>query len=209
MSPTQCILASRSPRRALLLKREGIAFIQVEPTFQDPPSPQPEPGQTAEQFTVATASHKVRCLIGCQVDEATSDAVILAADTVVVAPDGVLLGTPQTLDQAHQMLQCLIGRTHHVVTGVALMGRTGRPLATFADRCAVALGEIDPAELHAYLQSHAWQGKAGGYNLAELKDQWPFTVTGDPTTVIGLPMRRLMPYLSPHQPPNPSGADSH
>lgn len=45
------------------------------------------------------------------------------------------------------------------------------------------------------MDREAWRGKAGGYNLAEIEGRWPMEVCGDPTTVVGLPMQRLVPIL--------------
>ncbi len=125
-------------------------------------------------------------------------AVILAADTIVVVSDGknfVLLGQPADRSEAERMLRRLVNGVHRVVTGVALeqVGETRHD--AFADVAQVRLGMVDEVELQRYLDSEAWRGKAGGYNLQELRDRWPFEVSGDETTVIGLPMVMVTHHL--------------
>lgn len=66
----------------------------------------------------------------------------------------------------------------------------------FEDSTIVSMGMPSDSELGAYLDSGSWKGKAGGYNLSERIDAgWPIEFEGDPTTVMGLPMRRLIPLL--------------
>ncbi|MDP7348403.1 MAG: Maf family protein, partial [Phycisphaeraceae bacterium] len=66
---------------------------------------------------------------------------------------------------------------------------------TLVDTATVHLGKVGPDELQRYLDTQQWRGKAGGYNLFERQNRWPLRVEGDPTTVVGLPMRKLVPTL--------------
>jgi len=93
------------------------------------------------------------------------------------------------------MLNLLTGRPHEVISAVALVDALSGRQRIFHDRAGVTIAPLPEEVIEAYLQSGAWRGKAGGYNLAELAGQWSFTVAGDRTTVIGLPMRRLGPAL--------------
>jgi len=132
--------------------------------------------------------------------------VVLGADTVVVAADGSLLGQPADREDARRMLGALIGRTHRVVTGVALLrvaaganpgAQPGAGEAvTFADSARVRIGPVGAESLAAYLAGDDWRGKAGAYNLAELERRWSIEVRGDPDTVVGLPMRELRQRLA-------------
>ena len=63
------------------------------------------------------------------------------------------------------------------------------------DVAHVRLGRVPEADLQAYLDSGDWRGKAGAYNLGELQGRWPMEVEGDPTTVVGLPMAKLVAHL--------------
>jgi len=191
----QLVLASRSPRRAALLREAGIAFTVTDPPFDDPADPMmngdhPSPADLA----CALALRKAHSLIG----HVEHRSIILAADTIVVLPRGedyTLLGQPATLDEAQRMLLQLMNVVHDVVTGVALLAGDGQRREMFADVAHVHIGTLDPGVLRRYLDSGAWRGKAGGYNLLELPD-WPINVQGDRTTVAGLPMARLRPRLA-------------
>ncbi len=127
--------------------------------------------------------------------ELKQHAIILAADTIVAGPNGDLLGQPATPREARDTLQSLIGQTHTVHTGVCLLGRDALEPCRFSDTSQVRLGHVTQDRLDAYTASDQWRGKAGGYNLFELQGRWPFTVTGDPTTVVGLPMLKLAHHL--------------
>ncbi|MCC7408795.1 MAG: Maf family protein [Phycisphaeraceae bacterium] len=184
------LLASRSPRRASLLAEAGIPFDQIDPPFADPPSPASEAGDAITHAVELARLKAESCPKGT--------GVLIAADTIVVSPDGLLLGQPQDADEARTMLKRLLGREHQVVTGVMLIalrdGVETRRLS-LADVARVTLGPVTPRELDEFLEQGRWRGKAGGYNLAELEGRWPVKVEGDPGTVVGLPMRRILPIL--------------
>ena len=81
------------------------------------------------------------------------------------------------------------------MTGVCVIDAANGREKTFVVAAKVKMGRISDDELGAYLDSGAWEGKAGGYNLDEMRGVWPIDVKGDATAVVGLPMRRLMPLL--------------
>lgn len=184
------VLASRSPRRAQLLRENAIPFVQLNPPFNDPITP--EFSQNPEKLTITLSRRKALSAI----DIAPSQyPFVLGADTIVVAADGELLGQPRHAAEAKLMLDKLLGCWHRVVTGVVLLDRRGNELAAFADEASVKLGPVDKSILDQYMQREAWRGKAGAYNLAEIEGRWPMQVRGDPATVVGLPMCRLLPVL--------------
>lgn len=188
------ILASRSPRRARLLKQAGYAYEQADPPFADPP--RPDEGGDPENMTVELARQKAMSLRDAGALDANLNAVILAADTVCVDEAGRNLGQPRDRDDAETMLRRFLGRTHRVVTGVALLARGDAEPESFADTAIVKMSPIPDHQLETYLDTNQWQGKAGGYNLADrLRAGWPIDVDGDPATVVGLPMRQLAARL--------------
>lgn len=134
--------------------------------------------------------------------------LILAADTIVVDDQRQPLGQPADREHAAHMLHRLLGRWHWVLTGAALLEVAPlqprpriSPIASFTDAARVCITPPSADERTAYLDSGRWHGKAGGYNLAELRDRWSFEVRGDPATVIGLPMRALTPLLATYRLP--------
>jgi septum formation protein len=191
--PAPLILASRSARRAQLLREAGYAFVQVDPPFADPP--QPESHGHPEGLTMELAERKVRSLREAGAFDDFPEGVIVAADTVCVGIDGRLLGQPATRAEAAAMLGSFLGQAHRVVTGVAAMDRNDVHPHGFADMAVVVIERIAEAEVELYLDTQQWRGKAGGYNLFDrLAAGWPIHVEGDPTTVVGLPMRKLTAY---------------
>jgi septum formation protein len=126
--------------------------------------------------------------------ETVGGALVLSADTVGQNVAGQLIGTPETSDQALDMLRNLVGRRHTIVSAAA-WADCGKHHA-IVDEATVEIGAVSDDELQAYVATGQWQGKAGGYNLAErLAAGWSITVEGDPDTVMGLPMQQLLPKL--------------
>ncbi len=198
VTATRIILASRSPRRVALLREAGYDVTVIEPPYVDPPTP----SQTADPTMLAMelSELKGRSVLAAG-DAALEHAdVIIAADTLVVtpAPESTVLGQPADRREAADMLAMLLGREHQVITGVALARRKREQWqwSRLVDTASVTMPAQDSAVIEAYLDGHQWRGKAGGYNLAELA-HWGIVVTGDPTTVIGLPMQALAEMLPP------------
>lgn len=198
MAAPLLILASRSPRRAQLLRDAGYSLRQVTPAFNDPPQPahSDNPTQLAIDLAEAKARDVAAAIRGTI--HPSRPALVLAADTICVGADGTLYGQPGDRDDARRMIRSFAHATHAVVTGVAILRVRENKLVTFADRVEVTLGPLDEAVLDAYLRSDAWRGKAGGYNLFDRQAAgWPITLPdgADPTTVVGLPMRKVTAAL--------------
>lgn len=184
------LLASKSPRRADLLRRAGVAFEVVDSGVDD--GALAKPPETPPSHWVAALAHlKARAARG---RAASPDAVVLGADTMVVK-QGRLIGQPADEDEAREIIESLQRGEHEVMTGVALLFPRGRRVV-FTDVARVRVGEIARERIDAYVASGLWRGKAGAYNLEErLAEGWPIEHAGDPGTIMGLPMRRLLPAL--------------
>ncbi|QDU35588.1 Maf-like protein YhdE [Poriferisphaera corsica] len=198
---TRLILASRSPRRAELLRDAGLSIEQIESPFVDPLQPNLAEFDTAIELAAALAMEKAKALA----PEIEGKAVIIAADTICVDTENQLIGTPCSRDDASDMIKTFRSAIHYVVTGAVVLavdaeqqnddGDYARPIAMtpFADEAIVMLGHIEDAEIERYLDLDTWKGKAGGYNLTERQAAgWPIVVNGDPTTVVGLPIEKTM-----------------
>jgi septum formation protein len=191
MTKLTWVLASQSPRRSLLLTEAGVDFIAIKPPFDDPPHPA-DTGVTPENVATQLSNQKA-----LSVHNLYPDKPIIAADTLIIMPDGSLAGTPVNREQAHVMIAAMCHHAHWVVTGVTLLLPGEKKPIHLADRAQVTLGDIPDCDLNAYLDTDLWQGKAGGYNLFERqKAGWPITVEGDETTVVGLPMQMLRKAMS-------------
>lgn len=197
------VLASRSPRRTSLLAAAGFEHTAEHPGFDDAPL---RPGNvTASEWVSSLAYLKAWAksleVVSREAGAAVQGPVwVIGADTTCVV-DGRMVGTPLNAAEARSMITGFMGKTHVVLTGVAIVevaGPGGRGLArqVFTDEARVTMGWLGEPEIDAYLASGLWQGKAGAYNLEDrLSAGWPLSYEGDPTTVMGLPMARLTPIL--------------
>jgi septum formation protein len=187
------VLASGSPRRHALLREAGIPFLSFPvATPEHPERVLPgidarAPGAAgAARVTVALALEKALVAAALRAPPSW----VLAADTVVVAPDGALLGKPRDRADAARMMGLLDGRAHAVVTGVALVHAGRGRCACLSETSRVSVGPLGRDELAQYLASELWRGKAGGYG-AQDPDGVVRSIEGSVTNVIGLPMERL------------------
>ncbi len=186
------VLASQSPRRAELLREAGLSPVVARSRFVDDPAP-PQ-GYEPLILAVELATKKALNVI---IEEGWHQPVVIGADTISIGMDGRLLGQPQSRDEAREMILGFLDQTHHMVTGVALWSPDTQQQEVFADVAEVWLGRVNEETLEAYLATELWKGKAGGYSLAHLQaERWPVRVGGDETTVLGLPMKRLLPRLA-------------
>jgi len=183
-------LASASPRRAELLSQSGIASVPMPPDCDD--------GvfccgtMPVNRWVQSLAVLKAQHVLGRCSDNGT----VLAADTVCVV-DGQILGQPRHAEDARNMLQIMMNRSHDVYTGWCLCSVDGQQLLCGYECSEIIIGSIDEQEIEKYLCSDDWKGKAGAYNLSErIAAGWPMTCNGDPTSVMGLPMIRLKQELS-------------
>lgn len=186
------LLASKSPRRRLLLQEAGIEHGVVESGVDDgqlAPGPVPA-GQWVAALAYLKAAAAAAKLGGGE------PAIVLGADTVVV-DDGEIIGQPRDAADAERILRRLVGGEHEVVTGVALLDPETGLRDLMVDRAQVQVGEVSDAAIADYLASGRWRGKAGAYNLSErLEAGWPIRFQGDPGTIMGLPIRRLPERLA-------------
>ena len=116
--------------------------------------------------------------------------VVLGVDTVV-ALDGAIWGKPGDADAARATLAALGGRTHEVVSGVALVREDGEPV-TATETSHVTFRELDEATLSWYLDSGEWQGRAGGYAIQGRGGVLVRSLEGDYLNVVGLPVTALI-----------------
>lgn len=189
-------LASRSPRRRRLLSEHGIPHGSIVPDVDDS---QLAPGRIGPEGWVAALAYfkaaAARPLLAAQREGAGKgggrQGIILGADTVVLK-DGRIIGQPRDAEEALDIIRLLENGQHEVLTGVALVDPVTGRRELFVDRARVRVGAIGGERIGEYIASGGWRGKAGGYNLAErIQEGWPIEYEGDPTTIMGLPMRIL------------------
>lgn len=180
------ILASRSPRRILLLRQIGFDPAVVPCTIPEDFDPSLDPSQNAQVL----ALQKARCVAAD-----VKDGFVIGADTIVVI-DNIMLGKPIDVSDARRMLSLLSGRTHVVITAFAIVERPSDRFLVDVESTRVTFRELPPDEIQEYIDSGSPLDKAGAYGIQD--DYGAVFVTrieGCFYNVVGLPLARLYTRL--------------
>ncbi len=171
------LLGSSSPRRAALLAAAGVPFELASAPDVDETPPA---GASPEEVPVLLARRKA---LACAAR--APGRLVLGADTVVVL-DGGILNKPLHAADARRMLAALSGRTHRVVTGVAVTD--GVRVLCGADAAEVEFSPWTPGEIDAYVATGEPLDKAGAYAIQGGAARFVVRRTGRLDTVVGLPV---------------------
>ena len=176
------ILASASSRRAEILRSAGLQFTVLSSAVDETPMPSEVPQDLVHRLALAKAE-----LVAAR---ALGPAIVMAADTVVVL-EGAILGKPRTSEDARQMLAKLSGRTHSVMTGVALIRLPDAERREFIETTQVHFASVSNEEIVKYLASGEPFDKAGAYAIQGLGGRFVPRIDGCYFNVVGLPLARL------------------
>ena len=188
MQPTEppLILASSSPRRKSLLAEAGYTFTV------DPPADTAECGicsrETPPEMVARLAWQKA-----ADVAARTEHGRVIGCDTLVEC-HGNVLGKPVNRQHAREMLQLLRGRVHHVYSGLCLWERPGDRTLVKVARSSLQMDELPDAAFEEYLDSGAWEGKAGAFGYQD-RHGWLHLVEGSESNIVGLPLELLAEML--------------
>lgn len=174
------ILASASPRRLDLLRQVGVEPV-VEPADVDETL---TPGADVTSSVLGLARAKADAVARAHTGEA---ALVLGADTLVVV-DGQPLGKPGDDAEATSMLERLSGRSHQVVTAVALVDTAGGRRTDGIALTTVRMRTIDAEEIALYVATGEPLDKAGAYAIQGRAAVFVEGIEGDFTNVVGLPL---------------------
>jgi septum formation protein len=173
------VLASASPRRVELMKAAGFEF-DVRPVDIDERA---QPGETAIEYVRRLAVSK-----SAAGAKQIPRALVIGADTAVVL-DGEIFGKPADVDDARRMLSWLSGRTHKVVTGLAV--DDGRRSKSHVEETDVEISALDAQDLQWYLDTGEWRDKAGAYAIQGFASRFVLKIRGSYSNVVGLPIAQL------------------
>jgi septum formation protein len=171
------LLASTSPRRRQILEQLRIPFDVVAPRYEE-----------TEEDPVAHALGKARSVLG----EAEGRPV-LGCDTEVVCA-GRIYGKPGGPEEAEEMLESLAGRTHEVVSGLALITPAWEEVHRAVT--SVSFRELTARDVAWYVASGEWEGRAGGYAIQGRGAALVERIAGDYLNVVGLPVALLVRVLA-------------
>lgn len=183
----EIILASQSPRRQQLLQKAGINFnVAFADTDESFPT-----GLSVENIAMHIAAEKGDKVLSGRNDN--ENVIIIAADTIVVLNDHII-GKPANRKHAIEILKKISGKTHKVITGVAIISKSKRKL--FTETTEVEFFDLDEKDIIYYVDTYKPFDKAGAYAIQEwigligIKN-----INGDFYNVMGLPVSRLLKEL--------------
>lgn len=185
-SSNHLILASASPRRLELLKQVGLEPDDVIPADIDE---SPLKNELPRALAMRLAQQKAQA-----VAQDYPQAYVLAADTVV-AMGRREMGKAKDADEARQFLECLSGRRHRVIGGIALSA-PDRPVQVRAVETIVQFKKLTEPDITAYIESGEWDGKAGGYAIQGLAAAYVKYIRGSYSNVVGLSVYDTMQMLN-------------
>lgn len=191
--PLPIILASSSPRRKTLLAQLGLPFtICVSDIVEDLEQPLP-PDQLAETLALQKA-----CKVAAKREVAakrSTDALVIGADTIVVDDAGIL-GKPRDTADACRMLARLSGRTHRVMTGVAVLStRSPERALVQHETTLVTFAPLSEHDIQWYIHTGEPLDKAGAYAIQGKGMAFVERIDGCYNNVVGLPVFRLLRML--------------
>ena len=181
------ILASASPRREAFFRLLGLPFTSTPANVDESFTPGADCRAVVEELAVK----KIRKILEDLKDGAQW---VCGADTLI-SLDGEIYGKPLDRDDAGRMLRSFSGRTHEVVSAVALYnGRSG----VIDCRTVVSLVSFAPlsdGEIRWYLDSGEWEGAAGAYKIQGLASCFITGISGSYSSIAGLPLREFYAML--------------
>jgi septum formation protein len=188
------ILASASPRRHELLAQAGLKFTAVPANLNEDLLPD----EAAAAYVQRLAEEKAQAVWNAHrsTDALDEPLLVLGADTCVVC-DGHILGKPTDAADARRMLELLSGRTHAVLTGLAVV--MGQKVVRDLEITQVTFNSIDDAEIAQYIASGEPLDKAGAYAIQGYAARWIPRIEGCYFNVVGLPIARTIALLAEAQ----------
>lgn len=187
VSRPRLVLASGSPRRRELLHLLGLDFVVRSPRVDETPLE----GEAARAYVERLARSKATF-------EVQPHECVVAADTSVVI-DGTILGKPEDESEALAMLRRLSGRTHEVLTGVAVAYRPSQGEAALAaEVChsSVCFRTLQEDDLHWYVATGEGRDKAGAYAVQGIGGLFIDRIEGNYHNIVGLPLTTLSDCFS-------------
>jgi len=189
MNTTKLILASASPRRAEVLRNAGFVF-EIRPANVDETLLPQEP---AEDYVRRIANAKAQAVTG-PARAAGERAMVIAADTTVLA-EGQILGKPADAEDARRMLRLFSGKTHEVLTALAVINIASGNKALHVEKTRVEFLKMPEDEIERYIQTGEPFDKAGAYGIQGIAGRYATRIEGCYFNVLGLPLSRLWTTL--------------
>ncbi len=174
------ILGSKSPRRKQLLEECGFTFECIVKECDEIK----DSSLDAQEVAIQNAILKAQAIK----NDILKDDIVLTSDTVVEC-DGEILGKPMDQKDAYRMLRKLSGKTHRVISGVAIT--TKNEVKTFSEITHVTFYELEDELINQYINSGSVYDKAGSYGIQDMGRLFVKKIDGDYFNVVGLPIAKV------------------
>ena len=175
------ILASGSPRRRELFSKLRVNFQYVTSEINE---------EFNTNVPITDEVMRLAAMKAYNVSNIYNEAMIIGADTVVVL-DGKVFGKPKNRDEAISMLKQLSGRTHEVITGVAVINKKEKICERFYDITKVTFKKISDELIEWYIDKEEPYDKAGAYAIQDTGNVLVKSIDGDFYNVVGLPISKI------------------
>lgn len=180
------ILGSSSPRRSDILKQLNLKFEIIPSSYVEPHD------QTVFSYDFVEKLAFNKALdVAKKINE---PALVIGADTIVVI-NNKILGKPQNKNEAYKMLKTLSGKTHFVVTSIAVINSENLNSKIKSTTTHVTFENLTDEQINYYIDNYKPYDKAGAYGIQELPEGFIKKVKGELDNVIGLPSKTLLELL--------------
>jgi septum formation protein len=180
------VLASSSQRRIDMLKDKGYDLKIIPPNIE-------------EDMPYGISSHEGAMFLALKKalfveKQCENDILIIAADTIVVMDE--IMGKPTSEEDAYRILSLLNGKTHSVITGVALLKANSLQRVVFCETTFVKFKKFSEQTIRDYIKTEEPYDKAGGYAIQGAFGKYVEEIQGDRDNVIGLPLKRVISEIN-------------
>ncbi len=182
------ILASRSPRRQMLLKGLGVNFLCIPAEIEETVFPSEKPIAAVKRIAVQKAE---------TVSKTLNEGIVIAADTIVVYKEKIL-GQPLDKYDAFKKLSILNGQDHDVITALCIIDVLSNEIEIEAETTRVFFRQMSEGEIWGYINTGEPMDKAGAYGIQGLGSIFVNRIEGCFYNVVGLPLNRLYLMLRKH-----------
>jgi septum formation protein len=183
------VLASGSPRRRDILQQLGVRFRVDVSGIDESMLPGEQPAEHVQRL-----AREKGLEVRARSSAAPDQPCVLSADTIVLL-DNVVYGKPTDDEDALRMLRKLSGRTHHVLTGLALCDAAGSFEEVSVHTTAVTFRELPETTMRGYVASGEARDKAGAYAIQGLGTGLVREISGSYTNVVGMPAAETLELL--------------
>ncbi len=186
----EIILASKSIDRGEILKRAKISFKTFDTKLDEDKFKE----MVSDAYHLVKELAKTKAMFAKNKIEDELDAIIIGADTVVLL-DGEIIGKAQDEEEAFKILKKLNGRTHELITGIAITETNNPKIIVDTVKTNVQFINLSDKELKLYIKNGEWKGRAGAYSIRDKASLFIKNINGSSTNVIGLPMHKMFEIL--------------